>query len=272
MLNRNNLSFFFILLFSASLFAQIGGLSASKLAALNTETVPQFTIEFEPSFNFGYAKNRWNIYGHVEPMFKKNDSLETHSEMDFRFTYGITSKWEMGFSLPSDASYLSFGSKFRFWEMKNISLALLNGFNLLLGNHRYCTKYAQNNSTSYAINPLLGLAISYRFSRRFSVDINPVFQSHFDPNAAHFGRHLDSFINADFGYYLWPKFQTILGIYYFTMNTPSRSHKQKLSLNPGFTLEKAKHFILVLNFPVDIWGINSDRQAGCGFALTIWIN
>ena len=245
--------------------AQIGGLSASKLSALNTETVPQFTIEFEPSFVFGYANRYWNRSGKSRPLFKNNDSLRVHSEMDFRFTYGLTPQWEAGFTLPTDVSYLSFGSKYRFFEKRNYSLAVLNGLNLPLGNHIYSAIYRHNKCSEYDINLLAGMAATYQFNQRFSVDFNSIVQGHLDRGFTHLANHIDLFLNTDFGYYLWQKFQGIIGFYY-ARTAPSR---QTLTINPGFTIEKAKHFIMVLNFPYDAWGKNCEKQIGFSFALTI---
>ena len=248
--------------------AQIGGLSASKLSALNTETVPQFTIEFEPSFVFGYANRYWNRSGTSRPLFKNNDSLRVNSEMDFRFTYGLTPQWEAGFTLPTNVSYLSFGSKYRFFEKRNYSLAVLNGLNLPLGNHIYSAIYRHNKCSEYDINLLAGMAATYQINPRFSVDFNSIVQGHLDRGFTHLANHIDLFFNTDFGYYLWPAFQGIIGFYY-ARTAPSR---QTLTINPGFTIEKAKHFIMVLNFPYDAWGKNCEKQIGFGFALTITLD
>ena len=245
--------------------SQIGGLSVSKLSALNTETVLQFTIEFEPSFIFSYANRYWDNFAKSNSLFKNNDSLQVNSEIDFRFTYGLTPRWEAGFTLPTDVSYLSFGSKYRFSEKENYALAILNGFNLPLGNHTYHATYRHDTRSEYDVNLLLGMAASYQFNQRLSVDINPVIQGHLDRGFTHLGRRTDVFVNTDFGYYIWQGFQAIIGFYY----SKTDASRQTLTINPGFTVEKAKHFIVVLNFPYDAWGKNSEKQFGFGFALTI---
>ncbi len=274
---KMKLFFTSIVLFVAVLLetghAQIGGLSASKLSAINSETVPRFTIEFEPSFVIGYAKRYWDRYGKNKSLFKDTDSLQVISEMDFRFTYGVTSRWEMGFTLPTGMKFLSLGSKYRFLKKDKYALAVLNGFNLPLGNHVYHITYRHNTKSEYDVNILLGLAATYTFNQKFSVDLNPVLQSHLDRGFSHLVQHVDVFFNTDFGYYFTDGFQGIIGVYYFkTRGGLNSNYAQKLTVNPGFTIEKARHFIIVMNFPFDVWGRNSEIQVGMGFALTIWIN
>jgi len=264
------LSFFLTV---SAVHGQIGGLSASKLATLNTETVPKFTIEFEPSFVFGYSSQYWDHEGQKKSLFKNTDSLQVDSEMDFRFTYGLTPHWEIGFTVPSDMTFLSFGSKYRFWEKEKFTLAILNGFNLPLGDHVYHITNRHNVQNEYDINLLLGLAATYEFNQKFSIDANPVLQGHLNRGFTHLAQHLDVFFNMDLGYYLLDGFQGVIGLYYFMMENGLDNHKaQKFTINPGFTLEKARHFIAVMNFPFDIWGRSIENRIGVGFALTIWIN
>jgi hypothetical protein len=46
----------------------------------------------------------------------------------------------------------------------------------------------------------------------------------------------------------------------------------RLTINPGLTIEQAKNFILVLNFPYDTIGKNTNKSIGIAMALTIMIN
>ncbi len=256
-----------------ALNAQIGGLSASKLAVINTETVPRFTIEFEPSFFFGYSSRYWDHAGQSKSLFKNTDSLQVNSEMDFRFTYGLTEHWEAGFTLPSDVAFINVGSKYRFLEKEKYSLAILNGINLPLGNHVYHITNRRHSRNEYDANLLLGLATTYQFNKKFSVDLNSVFQGHLNRGFSHVAEHADVFFNTDFGYYFIEGLQGIIGFYFSrTRDGLYSGNAKKLTINPGFTVEKARHFIAVMNFPIDVWGRNSESRAGVGFALTIWIN
>lgn len=53
-------------------------------------------------------------------------------------------------------------------------------------------------------------------------------------------------------------------------NSDNNSHL--LALNTGLAIERAKHFILVLNAPFDILGKNEYQTRGFGMALTILLD
>ena len=249
------------LIFLNVLFAQVSGISASKLSAANTETVPSNTFEFEPSFLLGFSSKYWNGEGSLIHSFHGKDSLETTSQLNFRFTYGVLDGLEAGFSIPGDASSLSLGLKYNFLNRDKNSFAFLAGFNTPLGNKNYTISNKTNSVNEFDNSIATGIVYSKEFTQKLSFDLNFEYQFHLNS----VNNNSDFFIYSDLGYY-FNKIQLILGLYYssnsYTIN------KNKFTVNIGTTIERNDDFILVLNFPIDIYGKNAKQVFGFGFAFT----
>ncbi|GBD90727.1 hypothetical protein BMS3Abin04_01446 [bacterium BMS3Abin04] len=249
------------LIFLNVLIAQVSGISASKLSAVNTATVPENTLEFEPSFLLGFSSKLWNEEGNLIHSFDGKNSLETTSQLNFRFTYGVINKLEAGVSIPGDASSLSVGLKYNFLNWDKNSFAFLAGFNTPLGNKIYTISNKTNSVDEFDNSLATGIVCSRSFTKNLSLDLNFESQFHIDNTTG----IPDYFINADLGYYL-NKIQLILGLYYMSISHVKNS--KKLTINIGTTIERNDDFILVLNFPVDIYGINTKQFWGFAFAFT----
>ena len=102
----------FFLFLGVDLSAQIGGLSASKLDAFCAGIVNKNKIEFEPAFYHFSGNKYWNNKRHLENRFNTPDSIWNVSGMQFRFTYGLFDRLEVGVSLPVNASVTSWGIKY----------------------------------------------------------------------------------------------------------------------------------------------------------------
>jgi len=241
--------------------AQVSGISASKLSAINTETVPVNTFEFEPSFLLGFSSKYWNEDGHYSDSFLGRDSLETISQLNFRFTYGVINNLEVGFSMPGDASSLSVGAKYKIFKTDKNSIAFISGFNTPLGNKIYRISKKVNSISEFDNSLATGIVYSKEFTQNLSLDLNLEYQVHLN-NAKNYS---DFFINTDLGYYI-DKTQLILGIYYTSISHLKKS--KKVTVNLGTTIERNDDFILVLNFPIDIYGKNTKQFWGFGFAFT----
>ncbi len=243
------------------IIAQVSGVSASKLSAINTETVPVNTFEFEPSFLLGFSSKYWNGEGSLIHSFHGKDSLETTSQLNFRFTYGVLSGFEAGFSIPGDASSFSLGLKYNFLNRGKNSFAFLAGFNTPLGNKIYTISNKTNSVNEFDNSIAAGIIYSKEFTQNMSFDLNLEYQFHLNSGI----NNPDFFIYSDLGYYV-NKIQLILGLYYSSYS--DRVNKNKFTINIGTTIERNDNFILVLNFPIDIYGKNAKQIFGFGFAFT----
>jgi len=249
------------LLLLNTLTAQVSGISASKLSAINTETVPFNSFEFEPSFLLGFSSKYWDNDSHILNSFPTGDSLETISQLNFRFTYGLIDNLEVGFSIPGDASSLSVGTKFKIFQKNKNSVALITGINTPLGNKIYRISNKVNSINEFNNSMAMGIVYSTEFTENLSLDLNLEYQTHLNSS----NNYPDFFINTDLGYYI-NKIQIILGLYYESNSNVQNSNK--FTFNIGTTIERNEDFILVLNFPIDVYGKNTKRFYGFGFAFT----
>lgn len=245
--------------------AQVQGVSASKLATADAETVASKTLEFEPSFSVFWSKRYWNADREKMPLFEGNDSVKVLSEFGFRSTYGISDKMEAGTYLPDDMSYIILGTKIKIFDREKIGIALLAGSTIMIGN----AVMLKNGHDYKNLNNLsIGLTGSFNREKNFSVDVNSQICKYI--KGEKYNHKYDYFLNTDFGYYIHKDIQLIAGINYalnrFNSTTMNHDH---LFLNLGTTIETARHFIIVINSPLCITGRNEDCMLGFAYALTI---
>lgn len=247
--------------------AQVFGVSASKLATINAIPVTKNHIEFEPSVHFNYASRRYNELGKPENIYLNNDSIDINSCMNFRFTYGINSRWEIGMMIPADVSGFSLGTKYLITSIQNISMSGLLGLN------------AATNSVICKINPDYdkalklagGMAITWQLSDVFSIDMDNQFQIAL--NTTEEKHQFDYFFNIDAGYYVNKYLQPVIALnYYMSGFQESTLNSELMIINPGITIEPAERFLMVINIPISILGKNHSVIYGFGFALTIMLN
>ncbi len=241
-------AFALIILFSQNIFSQTGGISASKLVVINTETVQANKIEFEPAFNI---------------LIQNSDSLITSSDFGFRFTYGLNNKTEIGISLPVNMQGINWGIKYHIIDFNKLSFGMIAGIeNALIVNNSNELK-SRIFFKSYAG----GIVSSYQINDKLSIDFDGQIENHFHYSKQDF--HL--FFNSEIGYFITDGLQLVSGIQYGN-NPLTEIHENNLTLNSGMTVEKAKNFILVLNFPYQFKSKQSPSAFGFALALTILID
>ncbi len=260
-----------MVLSAVNIFGQVSGISASKLSNYCTDPVPQNTFEFEPSIYINFSEGYYISSSRFNSFLPGKDSLNTASDLFFRFTYGAAKNLEIGFTVPSSMSNIGFGAKYKipYSFDKNTSFGALAGLNLPLGNRGYRLSGKSDVSELFTYGVAGGLIISHFFTDDFSVDINAVAQKNFPSCTASDFNSSGIFAGADFGYYFVKGIQAIIGFNYsaLSFNAPDLD-QSSLLLNAGVTIERAKDFIIVLNTPVTIFGENVDKTYGFGFALT----
>ncbi len=268
---KNNTIITIIILFTGIelTHAQVGGLSASKLATLCVETVPNKSIEFEPAIGYTFMDKKWNNSGQIEPVFPYNDSSIIESYMGFRLTYGVFNNFEAGIAFPFDMSILQIGIKYKLpINYKNFQFGLFAGTNFLTGNKIILKKGNAINITGGFVS---GVILSYQLNEKVSIDFNTQYQ-HLTQNIVKNHNH-DILLNCDFGYFINKSVQFVFGTNYIKSDYSINDYDMyRFTLNPGLTIERAKDFILVLNFPFDIFGENTNKSNGASLALTIMIN
>jgi len=247
-------------LLSGIIHAQIGGLSAGKLGTFCVGTVSYTKIEFEPSYSIGFGDKYFDNNGKAINLFDAPDSLSFYNSMAFRLTYGIFKNAELGILSSPDLSGLQSGFKWKFLEKGASSLGLMLGVNLNFNNQIYRKEIA-----SY----LGGLV--YSLDKDYSVDANISYGiSQYSVSSL---EHQFLQVSADFGHYFKNKIQPVVGFYYsqsFFEN--SDLNQNNFYVSPGFTIDKATNFILVLNYMHPVLGQNVEKIKSVNLALTILID
>ncbi|MCD4772735.1 MAG: hypothetical protein K8R41_05050 [Bacteroidales bacterium] len=257
-----------LLFATSSIFAQVSGLSASKLGTLTTATVPEGTIEFEPFFSYALSNYSFDNNGNRQPLFSTSDSTMKFSFLGFRFSYGLMKNLEIGITLPIDVSEVNFGAKYKLPLEGKFSMGLLAGYNTIMGNRIYVCRNAVHKVTPAYVG---GVIMTYDFSDKFSIDFDAQYHKH---KKTTLSGHTNGFhINSDIGYYLMEKVNFIVGLNYnYQVYNVNIDDSYLLTLNTGLAIERAEHFILVINAPFDILGKNEYKTNGFGLALTIMLD
>lgn len=245
--------------------AQVGGISASKLNTINTQTVPKDAIEFEPSVLLAGSGNVWNSEGRKSSKPEDSDSLAFYSDLGFRFTYGLGNKLEIGLNVPVLLYDASLGAKLLLIDRSVFAMAALLGVNFRGLNTAFSKEEGLPADFLYYAT---GMAYSFQLGKHSGIDFDTQFQTNFK------GDSLNSstgFFNADFGYYIKDGLQLVSGLnYIYSVRKNIRS--ELLILNPGITIESARHFILVISAPFSIYGRNIDSFVSFSMALTIMLD
>jgi len=251
-----------------SLYAQVGGLSASKLGTYCTETVPAQNIEFEPFFSYAATNHYFDKNGNIQDLFETEDSVQFFSSFGFRFSYGLFKDFEIGVVTPIDISRVSFGAKYKLPFGNKLTYGVMFGYNSVIGNAVYVKRNAAHESTSAFAG---GIIMTYEANSRFGLDINAQYQKHINTTVD--GHSEGVYASMDMGYYLIQDVSFILGMNYFYKKYDTHENNSNLfTLSPGITIEKAKNFILVISAPLDVMGKNEYKTSGFSLALTILLD
>ena len=250
--------------FSTIIFAQIGGLSGSKLGSLCTNVVHHNKIEFEPSFFHARSSQYWDNDNKLHSIYSTEDSLKVVTGLSFRFTYGLWDKLEFGLSVSTDVSTANLGVRYIVLQKEKYGIAAITGLNIPLGNRTIDQTVRATGNI-----PQMGLGIvgSYNFSKNLSLDFTGQYL-HFLEETNDYdkgGLHL----NSDLGYYVFNhQLQLIAGLGYRFIQNKIGSH-QTLTVFPGVTIETGESYIIVLSVPFDVYGQQENKNLGVNFALTL---
>lgn len=245
-------------------YSQVGGISGSKLGAFCSDVVDHKHIEFEPAFYHVRAKKYWDGDGNLQNLYSTSDSARAETGMNFRFTYGLWDKLEIGTSISTDLSVSSWGARFVAYQNEKVGVAVIAGANIPFGNRDVDGK-TRASQLMTAIGG--GGVFSAQFTENLSLDFNAqymFFMKETDNNSKG-----SWYANADIGYYFFQRqFQLIAGLGYQNSVFETYSN-QILTVYPGVTIETGKRYIIVISTPFDVYGENALKNFGVSFALTI---
>jgi len=192
------------------------------------------------------------------------DSTRAVTGMNFRFSYGLWDKLELGTAISTDLSVSNWGAKYLVYQKQKIGVAVIAGANIPFGN-RDIDKKARLSQLLTSVGG--GAILTARPLEDFSLDVNVQYMFFTEPTDDK--KKGSWYLNADFGYYVFKRqLQLIAGAGYQDA-VFAESTSQTLTINPGVTVETSRTFIIVLTAPFDVYGINSLKNSGITFALTL---
>ncbi len=261
-------SIVFIVFLSINTYSQVFGISSAKMASMNATTMTINEFEFEPGYGYYWARSYYDENGKLVSLSTTNDSIEVYQSLVFRFTYGITNKFEAGMMIASDLSSFSFGTKYTLFTINDFSGGIIAG-----GTFANKSDIVAINSGIFGktLSFAAGLVFSNEFSDKLSLDFDAQYQCLRDNKVSYSN---DIFANAELAYIFKNKNQLIGGFSY-TNNIHTHEydghHNYLLALNLGISVETGEMFAFNFMFPVAILGKNFDRLIGFNFALTMFL-
>lgn len=258
------LSLIVIIVLSFNSKAQIGGISGSKISSYSAGVVGHHKIEFEPSFFHVSSQKAWDNDGKLQNIFGSTDSTFHVTGINFRFTYGLWDKIEVGASISTDLQITNFGMRYNIYSKEKIGVSLIAGANIPFGN-KIVDKSIRLADNMASIGG--GVVLSTKFSDNFSFDATIQYMAFVKTTTE---KHKGSYyFNADFGYYLFKhQLQLITGFGYQQSNFDTFT-SSTLTFYPGVTVETGRNFIIVIAVPFDVYGNNATKNVGFMLALTL---
>jgi len=247
-----------------SIFAQVGGISGSKLSAVCVDVVDHHKIEFEPSFFHVRSSQSWDADGHLQNIFGTSDSINVNTGINFRMTYGLWDKLEIGGTISSDLQMSNWGLRYIVYSQKKMGFAVVAGANIPFGNKTIDKSIRlADNLTSVGG----GGVMSVQFSENLSLDVNAQYMA--------FTQKTDKnnkgtmYFNADLGYYVFSHQLQLIGSLAYQQTKFQDFTSSTLTVYPGFTLETGKNYIVVISVPFDVYGQHAIKNNGFLLALTL---
>ena len=247
--------------------AQVQGVSAEKLGAINPTSVNLRNVEFEPAFGYLWSKKAFDNNGQLVPLSNENDSINILRAFGFRFTYGFAKNFEAGGTITTDLNNFSLGIKYTLFQHDKFSGAAILGTTL---SNESDIVFRNTGFFGKTASLAGGFAFANKLGKHFSVDYDVQYQNLFDGSKSYMDNY---YIHADAGYMLKGIHLLIAGLaYQYNHFKIDREDAYLLTLNAGAAIMTGRTFILVFDFPFDLIGRNTDRFNGFTFALTITLD
>ena len=234
--------------FTVNAFAQISGISNSKIVIPESGTVPAGTFEFEPAFEVFRSNQAWNKDGSLFNL----GSRTTESALGFRLTAGFKHNIEAGLIVPQDVSSLNFGLKWQFRSGGDASLALQSGIN-------FDTKSGvRSNEAKTAKIIGSGLVLTYIISEDIVVDSDFTISYHSNDTEGE-PVDLSGTMNLGIGYFLHENFQGVVELNSASARFVNSGSTSKTSGVLGFTYNASELTKVIMGVKYDLFGSNNDK-------------
>jgi len=243
-------------------YAQIGGLTASKINSFNHAPIPKGSAEFEPNVTYSFSSKSWDDQGELKNTFSSLDSISVESGISFRMAYTLTDLWEVGTIIASD--YSSWSVKRELMTKGPLGLGIMAGINVPYG---ITTIDRSLRAADQVSNYGIGLISSYELSIDASIDLNVQYQDYF--HAAEDISNSDIFISLDYGHYINQQNIYLIASFLYQNSSLEIGNLSKLTFSPGISIEMKKSYLIVINANLDLTGQNTDKTNGFNVAWTM---
>lgn len=249
-----------LLTFCLTGYSQIGGITGSKINAINHEPIPKGKAEFEPSYTYGRTTQIWDDKKQLNYIFGSPDSLLIGAAMNFRMAYAFSNSFELGCNLG--VGYSNWSMKYKLFDIDDLGIGIMGGINMPFGS---AVVDKRQRYTGEVSSFAFGGIVSYEFNEQSSIDFNVQFQDYF--HKAIGNSEYDVFLALDYGQY-FNDYLMVHSLFYQSSNFNPLWQK-KLTYSPGLSMEMKAEYMVVFNLNIDLIGRNVFRTNGFSVAFTI---
>lgn len=216
------------------------------------------TVEFEPNFAYNYYTDSWDDNGTLV----KSDTSYLASSLSWRFTYGVTDRFEIGMMTNSDFSFVNWAVKLDLFEKNKHQFGIMLGLDNNYGNRQYSTSNPDPDALdTYGI----GLIYTWAINEVHSLDANIQYNNYFSTELIN--SHT-IFYSLDYGRYFNENYLVVLAASY--QHQDETFHGSKfLFLSPGVSMEHSEKYQIAINANYPILGSNAPKAWGYNIALTL---
>lgn len=240
--------FTFALIFlTTQLKSQIGGVTGTKINALNHKAIDTGSAEFEPNYSIIQSSKYWDENGEENDIYNSKDSIYWETGISFRMAYALSDKFEVGTLLAND--YSNWSVKYAYLTKEKLGIGLQGGFNLPYG---ITVIDKTNRQADQVASYILSLSGSYEFSKLLSIDANIQYQDYFD--SVDQLQNSDIFVYVDAGQYISDGGVLLMASVSYQQSKFDLFNQNKFSFYPGVAFEMKDNFFLVLNCSFDLSG------------------
>lgn len=243
---------------STNVFAQVGGISNSKVVLPATGPVGAGDFEFEPAFDVFWYNQLWDNGGNLLTL----SNTIRESGLGYRFTAGFEHDIEVGLIVPEDVSSLSFGLKWLFWKNNEKSFALQSGLDFesddrVLSESEESMKVITN-----------GLIFTYEPNEKLSIDTDATFSLYSTEINSQSVNYSGTF-DIGVGYLLNNQFQAIVELNSTWISFDnSLLNSSKTNGTIGFTFYPNDGTVVIFGVKHDMFGTNDAKGVSFVGAFT----
>jgi len=243
-------------------YAQINGVSASKINAFNHMPIGVGTAEFEPNIGITRFSKYWDENGELRDAFQSSDSFQIESVVSFRMAYPLSTKLEIGTFIANDFSNWSL--KYALGGNDTFGYGIMGGLNLPYG----IASIDKTNRKSEDISTYgLGIIASYTINETTSVDANLQYQGYI--YSAPDLPDSDIFFSVDYGHYVGDTDIQLMSSFVYGKSIGEENGGYVLSFFPGIAIETNPNYVLFFSGAFDILGKNASKTSGFAAAWTL---